>query len=670
MRRLSLVWLAGLLAGVLAGPGVAQSRLSCASCHGEMELLRQHTGSLAQAESLRVPGAMLDASAHGDLDCSECHRGFDRFPHVGPTASESCASCHEPAATEWEAGSHAPTIGDGVVCAACHTVHAVQGTDALAEGPAMAAMVERCVACHETQVGDPDDPHTGEAPCYGCHAPHTALPPSEPESAIHARAQPETCGACHEAVTAAWVDDAHGRALAAADVVTEETPTCTSCHGAHPLVGPGSAAVAELTVERCAACHEHYAESFSDTYHGQANELGSEATATCADCHGAHDIYGAGHPESMVAETNLVETCASCHPRASESFVRFQPHADHHDREGNPALYWAYVLMTGLLVGTMAMFGLHTILWLVRIWLDARKGKAVPHLGRPDVPLDAAQRGSGGFVWRFPLRHRLTHGAVVISFFLLVFTGMPLRFSCAPWSAPLIQLMGGVEMAGLLHRIGAVITFGYFAAHLIFMARGLIQADDRRSLFRGKDSIVPQPQDAIDFLNQWRWYFGLRERPRFGRFSYMEKFDYFAVFWGVAVIGGTGLMLWFPEWFSSWLPGWVFNVATIIHADEAMLATLFIFTIHFFNVHLRPEKFPLDEVMFTGRATVEYMEEEHPLIMDRIEARGEAVGSGQTPDTPAPAPGRTQTLIGAVLGMLALGMGLVLIGMMTWAFLC
>jgi cytochrome b subunit of formate dehydrogenase len=225
-------------------------------------------------------------------------------------------------------------------------------------------------------------------------------------------------------------------------------------------------------------------------------------------------------------------------------------------------------------------------------------------------------------------------------------------------------------MAGLLHRIGAVITFAYFAAHLFFMVRGVIRADDRRSLFWGKDSIVPQPRDAVDFLNQWRWFFGLGERPRFGRFSYMEKFDYFAVFWGVAVIGGTGLMLWFPEFFSGWMPGWMFNVATIIHADEAMLATLFIFTIHFFNVHLRPEKFPLDAVMFTGRATVEYMEEEHPLIMDRIEARRSAGDAGQVQDGPAPAPSRRQTLIGAVLGFIALGLGLVLIGMMTWASLC
>jgi cytochrome b subunit of formate dehydrogenase len=466
------------------------------------------------------------------------------------------------------------------------------------------------------------------------------------------------------------VDDAHGRALAAADVVTEETPSCTACHGAHPVLGPESEHGGTLTVERCAACHEHYAKSFSDSYHGQATELGSEATATCADCHGVHQIYGSEHPESAVAEANLVATCGSCHPDANESFVQFQPHADYHDREAYPALYWAYVLMTSLLVATMTLFGLHTLLWLIRIGIDASRGEPVPHLGRTDVPLDSAQRGTGGFVWRFPLRHRLTHAAVVISFFLLVFTGMPLRFSCAPWSAHLIQLMGGVEMAGLLHRIGAVITFGYFGAHLIFMARGLIKAEDRSALFWGKDSIVPQPQDAIDFMNQWRWYFGLAERPKFGRFSYMEKFDYFAVFWGVAVIGTTGLMLWFPEWFSSWLPGWVFNVATIIHADEAMLATLFIFTIHFFNVHLRPEKFPLDEVMFTGRATVDYMEEEHPLIMDRIEARHGEAGTRQDPDTPAPAPGRVQTLIGAIFGMIALGLGLVLIGMMTWAFLC
>jgi cytochrome b subunit of formate dehydrogenase len=287
------------------------------------------------------------------------------------------------------------------------------------------------------------------------------------------------------------------------------------------------------------------------------------------------------------------------------------------------------------------------------------------------TPLDSAQRGAGPFVWRFSLYHRVTHAAVMISFFLLAATGLPLRFSCAPWAPLWIRLFGGVEMAGVLHRVGAVITFGYFVAHLAFLAGKFARTPDKLSLLWGPNSLVPQPRDVSDMLAQFRWFFGLGPKPTFARFSYMEKFDYLAVFWGVAVIGGSGLLLWFPEFFGRFLPGVLFNVAAIVHADEAVLAMSFIFTIHFFNVHLRPEKFPLDAVMFTGRATVHYMAEEHGLIMDQIEPHLERTPSqAQITDTPAPPPTPNQSIFAAVLGFIALGIGLLLAGMMLWTALC
>lgn len=287
------------------------------------------------------------------------------------------------------------------------------------------------------------------------------------------------------------------------------------------------------------------------------------------------------------------------------------------------------------------------------------------------TPLDSAQRGRGPFVWRFGLYHRVTHAAVMISFFLLAATGLPLRFSCAPWAPLWIRLFGGVEMAGLLHRVGAVITFGYFLAHVSFLTYKFARTEDKMSLLWGPNSLVPQPRDATDMLAQFRWFFGLGPKPTFARFSYMEKFDYLAVFWGVAVIGGSGLLLWFPEFFGRFLPGILFNVAAIVHADEAVLAMSFIFTIHFFNVHLRPEKFPLDAVMFTGRATVHYMEEEHGLIMDQIEPHlTSAPSSQQIADTLAPPPTHRQSIFAAVLGFIALGIGLLLAGMMLWTALC
>jgi len=288
-----------------------------------------------------------------------------------------------------------------------------------------------------------------------------------------------------------------------------------------------------------------------------------------------------------------------------------------------------------------------------------------------DIPLDAAQRGHGPYFWRFTLLQRWLHALLMVSFFVLVLTGIPLRFSCAPFSPALMSLWGGVENAGLIHRFAAAVMVGAFLTHIGTAARALYLAPDRRRLLWGPDSIVPQPRDVTDFIQQFRWFFGLAPRPQFGRFSYMEKFDYMAVFWGVFIIGGSGLLLWFPEFFARWLPGWVFNVATIVHGEEALLATSFIFTIHFFNVHLRPDKFPLDAVMFTGRATLEYMHEEHPTTAAGLADAGQQPASARAVhDLVAPPPSHRATLFASFFGFLAWGVGLATIGMMLWAVLC
>jgi cytochrome b subunit of formate dehydrogenase len=277
--------------------------------------------------------------------------------------------------------------------------------------------------------------------------------------------------------------------------------------------------------------------------------------------------------------------------------------------------------------------------------------------------LNAADRGTGPYLWRFSPLNRALHAAMIVSFFGLVITGLPLKFAYAPWARVLVRLVGGLQVAGYIHRLCAIITFGYFAAHLFSLTYRAITSPQRRRPFWGPDSMVPQLKDLQDIVQQFKWFFGKASRPRFERYSYMEKFDYWAVFWGVAIIGGSGLLLWFPEFFAQLLPGWAFNVATIIHSDEALLATAFIFTIHFFNVHLRPEKFPIDNVIFTGRATTEYMKEEHPLEYER------ASREGQLQARIAPPASRVATLWSMWLGFTALGVGIVLIFLVVWALL-
>ncbi|OGU98341.1 MAG: hypothetical protein A2330_07545 [Ignavibacteria bacterium RIFOXYB2_FULL_36_7] len=129
--------------------------------------------------------------------------------------------------------------------------------------------------------------------------------------------------------------------------------------------------------------------------------------------------------------------------------------------------------------------------------------------------------------------------------------------------------------------------------------------------------------DWKDFIGSVKWFIGLGKRPEYGRWTYWEKFDYFAVFWGIFIIGSTGLTLWFPEFLTQFVPGWVINVATIIHSDEALLATGFIFTVHFFNTHLRPEKFPMDIVIFSGRVSIEEFKLDRPKEYNEMVEKGE-----------------------------------------------
>ncbi len=213
---------------------------------------------------------------------------------------------------------------------------------------------------------------------------------------------------------------------------------------------------------------------------------------------------------------------------------------------------------------------------------------------------------------------------MIVSFMSLALTGMTLKFSYTTWASTLSRLLGGFESAGYIHRLAAAIMVGVFITHIVDLVRR--KRREKRSwmgLIFGPDSMLPNRRDLTDFIGSIKWFLGMGERPRFGRWTYWEKFDYFAVFWGIFVIGSTGLTLWFPELFTRIMPGWFLNVATIIHSDEALLATGFIFTVHFFNTHLRPEKFPMDIVVFTGRMPVEEFRQDKPAEYEALVQSGE-----------------------------------------------
>ncbi len=224
---------------------------------------------------------------------------------------------------------------------------------------------------------------------------------------------------------------------------------------------------------------------------------------------------------------------------------------------------------------------------------------------------------------RFTRLNRTLHILMIVSFMSLALTGMTLKFSYTSWAVFLSWLFGGFESAGYIHRFAAVIMLGLFTTHIIDLVRQRRREfTSWRAMLFGPGSMMFNRKDLSDFVGNLKWFLGKGPRPQYGRWTYWEKFDYFAVFWGVCVIGSTGLMLWFPEFFTRLIPGSFLNVATIIHSDEALLAVGFIFTVHFFNTHLRPEKFPMDIVVFTGRMGVEELKEDKPAEYEALVKSG------------------------------------------------
>ena len=274
------------------------------------------------------------------------------------------------------------------------------------------------------------------------------------------------------------------------------------------------------------------------------------------------------------------------------------------------------------------------------------------------APVAAETPRRAAHVLRFDRVDRTLHGFLMLSFLGLAFSGMPVLFSTTPWAGRVARLLGGYTVIHRMHRVFATIMIAVFVVHVGRLLRRVVARRDY-SVFWGPASMVPQPKDLADMVQHVRWFVGLGPRPAFDRYTYWEKFDYWAVFWGMAIIGGSGLLLWFPVAFARVMPGWAFNIALLVHGEEALLAVGFIFTIHFFNSHLRPEKFPMDMVIFTGRVPEHEWRDERPAEYARL--------AGDAPDAGPPS-GRAW-IVGRVIGSAAVAAGLVLVALIAFALI-
>ena len=308
-------------------------------------------------------------------------------------------------------------------------------------------------------------------------------------------------------------------------------------------------------------------------------------------------------------------TCRKCHPHATAHFADFDPHVNYHDPKDNPIVYWVYRGLLTLLLATFGFFGLHAVFWFVRGLVEVFRE------GRPKglVP------GEKAYV-RFVPMHRRAHAVLLLSFLGLAMTGLPLKYSEYAWARELANSLGGFQSTSFWHRVFALVTFTCFGIYMVRLARQFIAGHRRgmpwlRVVF-GPDSPVPNLRDVKDLLKMLRWFVGLGPKPGFERWAYWEKFDFWGASADIVIIGSTGLILWFPAFFCLFLPGVALNVAKVIHSTQALLATGFIFAIHFFNIHLRAEKFPADMSLLIGLVSEEEFLAERPEYFERLRREG------------------------------------------------
>jgi cytochrome b subunit of formate dehydrogenase/uncharacterized protein with PIN domain len=648
----------------------------CMSCHSRDDL-KSTTGM--ESGKLKVDMTELEHSRHARTACVQCHSGCSpslERPCTTVAPKVDCSVCHAEQVEQYRTSTHGKLAAtgspDAPVCKDCHGTHGV-----LAKGDTHSSTFARniptlCGQCHRKGQkaanrytgadagmvesynesihgkGLLESGLTVTATCTNCHTAHGELPAADPASTVNRKNLPSTCAQCHRGIYELYENSIHSSTVSKSD---KKLPTCSDCHTAHDIKRTDQSDFKLTIMTQCGNCHEDIAARYFDTYHGKVSKLGYVKTAKCYDCHGAHDILPTWNPKSHLSRGNIVKTCAQCHPGSNRRFAGYLTHATHHDKAKYPFLFYTFWAMTGLLAMTFTMAGLHTLAWLPRS-LQYRRQLRQSEAQHPDQK----------WVRRFTPFYSKLHLMVIVSFLGLAITGMTLKFSYAGWAHVLARLFGGFETAGIVHRVCAVITFLYFGLHIWdLLKRKRVEAGGIKKLVFGTNSMLPKVTDLKEIVGSVRWFVGKGPRPDYGRWTYWEKFDYFAVFWGVAMIGATGLMLWMPELFTRFLPGSLLNVATIIHSDEALLAVGFIFTIHFFNTHFRPEKFPMDPVIFTGRVPLEEFKIDRPREYAEMVAAGTL--EAHLVDPPDPKSVRNWR----IFGMTALCLGLLMVGLIIYA---
>lgn len=617
--------------------------VNCLTCHKDVQFKHTFHPQLAKA---------LTAHEQPDVGCKDCHGTHDivspKVPgskfseqHVG----EACAECHSDVKDAYAESSHGKAQAAGVTGAPnCLTCHRHEVTFGGTTGDTLSHKVAQeklCLSCHldNPEVRARTSPTAGfiaayeksvhgaallrgdsaAANCIDCHGSHEMKKGVETTSLVNKKNIPATCGKCHGEISREFSESIHGTAAAKG---VKDAPVCTDCHGEHNILPPSdprsSVAAGNVSARVCSPCHssvkltEKYGiasnrfQTFEDSYHGLAIRAGDVEVANCASCHGAHNIKPSSDSTSTISKANLARTCGKCHQGANARFAMGAVHVAFTDRS-EPALYWVatvYIIMITIVVGGMLIHNLLDFLRKAKRKLKIRRGTIVPeHVGHR-------------LYLRMSPGERAQHATLMLSFFTLVFTGFALKFPDAWWVVPIRNLSPLMfEIRGIVHRIAGVVLLAaglYHLYYIVLVPRG-------KELLR---DLLPVPQDVKDAVAVLKYNLGISAiKPLFGRFSYIEKSEYWALVWGTIVMGATGAILWFDNTFIGLLTKLWWDVARGVHYYEAWLATLSIVVWHLYFVIFNPDAYPMNLAWVKGTLTEEEMAEEHPLELAGIEER-------------------------------------------------
>ena len=599
---------------------------NCLSCHGFPGLSRVDSTT----GELRLLFCSVDyhterRGPHARLRCTACHN-IDEvtvIPHKVQTPVDCTRSCHIVPSNGVPLNfSHQQVLGSLE-----HSAHSVDKLKAL--------------------VFDPPLLRPGQSMCLYCH--------DQPMfRGVRSICRPtgsggitERCDKCHlegMPMEAGYYSSHVAARLRPARPIRQLAQACAVCHSDPKII-------AQMKSHDTVASYLH-------SFHGKANLLGNREPATCLDCHASeqgdiHKMMSRTKPDSSINQAQLPNTCRTpqCHADAPPGMSRAAVHLDL-DPRAAPMEFSVAAAFVSLTAGVMIVFFALIALDLLNTALR-RRNPDHERLVRLAYQLKETPKAEL-LLQRMDVHQRFQHWLLAVVFILLVATGMPIKFADTEWASRLTALLGGLTPVRKIHRLCGLILIVGFGYHLCYLALAFI-GRVKQSRREGKQESILQhilnspmmitPKDVRQFGQLFLYMlFIRRERPRFGHFNFMQKFEYWAVFWGIPIMGLSGLVLWKAAGFSEYAPGRLLNFAFIIHSDEAYLAFIYIAVVHIFSVILTPAVFPLSRGTLTGGVPPVELVEGH---LGEMEAVAERLGVS-VPEEPLPGRGPRQLLLGLV----------------------